>query len=55
MPHGPKEIYHGFGETADESEIDFFKQSIAPDSRGVISAFVISVMVSLDGGLTHGI
>jgi len=35
------------GETEEEVEmVDFFKQVLADDSRGVISSFALSVMVS---------
>ena len=43
------------GETEAEVEmVDFFKQVLAVDSRGVISSFALSVMVSRNCGKGHG-
>ena len=42
------------GETEEEVEmVDFFKQVLAADSRGVISSFALSIMVSRYWGTDH--
>ena len=42
------------GDTEEEVEmVDFFKQLLAADSRGVISSFALSIMVSRHRGKDH--
>ena len=42
------------GETEEEVEmVDFFKQVLAADSRGAISSFALSIMVSRHWGTGH--